>query len=57
MTTRAANGLGGFLEWGRTNLAAGVLPCFAGVAVHDAWTPYDTYKFLLSIFEAQRSKR
>ena len=23
--------------------AAGVLPCFAGVAVHDAWAPYDTY--------------
>jgi transposase len=88
MTTRAANGLGGFLEWVRTNLAAaevvnfdetglrvegrlrwvhsastgkyslifvhdrrgtkgmdaaGVLPCFAGVAVHDAWAPYDTY--------------
>jgi transposase len=88
MTTRAAKGLGGFLEWIRTNLAAeqvvnfgetgprvegrlrwvhsastgeyslifvhdrlatlgmdaaGVLPCFAGVAVHDAWAPYDTY--------------
>ncbi|MEI6621253.1 MAG: IS66 family transposase [Actinomycetes bacterium] len=24
--------------------AAGVLPCFRGVAVHDAWAPYDTYK-------------
>jgi hypothetical protein len=23
--------------------AAGVLPDFAGVAVHDAWAPYDTY--------------
>jgi hypothetical protein len=23
--------------------AAGVLPAFAGVAVHDAWAPYDTY--------------
>jgi len=23
--------------------AAGVLPEFAGVAVHDAWAPYDTY--------------
>jgi transposase len=23
--------------------AAGVLPRFTGVAVHDAWTPYDTY--------------
>jgi transposase len=91
MTTRAANGLGGFLEWVRTNLAAaqvvhfdetglrvegrlrwvhsastskyslifvhdrrgtkgmdaaGVLPGFAGVAVHDAWAPYDTYKAL-----------
>lgn len=23
--------------------AAGVLPVFAGVAVHDAWAPYDTY--------------
>jgi len=23
--------------------AAGVLPTFAGVAVHDAWAPYDTY--------------
>jgi transposase len=88
MTTRAANGLNGFLEWVRTNLAAaqvvnfdetglrvegrlrwvhsastgkyslvfvhdrrgtkgmdaaGVLPGFAGIAVHDAWAPYDTY--------------
>ena len=24
--------------------AAGVLPGFTGVAVHDAWAPYDTYK-------------
>jgi transposase len=24
--------------------AAGVLPVFIGVAVHDAWAPYDTYK-------------
>jgi transposase len=24
--------------------AAGVLPDFTGVAVHDAWAPYDTYK-------------
>ncbi|MGH3787828.1 MAG: IS66 family transposase, partial [Pseudonocardiaceae bacterium] len=24
--------------------AAGVLPGFAGVGVHDAWAPYDTYK-------------
>jgi transposase len=23
--------------------AMGVLPCFAGVAVHDAWAPYDGY--------------
>jgi transposase len=23
--------------------AMGILPCFAGVAVHDAWSPYDTY--------------
>ena len=23
--------------------AMGVLPRFAGVAVHDAWAPYDTY--------------
>ena len=23
--------------------AAGVLPRFTGVAVHDAWAPYDTY--------------
>lgn len=23
--------------------AAGVLPGFAGVAVHDTWAPYDTY--------------
>jgi transposase len=23
--------------------AAGVLPCFAGIAVHDGWAPYDTY--------------
>jgi transposase len=23
--------------------AAGVLPVFAGIAVHDAWAPYDTY--------------
>lgn len=26
--------------------AAGVLPDFAGVAVHDAWAPYDTYQAL-----------
>jgi hypothetical protein len=26
--------------------AAGVLPEFAGVAVHDAWAPYDTYEAL-----------
>jgi transposase len=26
--------------------AAGVLPAFTGVAVHDAWAPYDTYKHL-----------
>jgi len=25
---------------------AGVLPAFTGVAVHDAWAPYDTYKNL-----------
>ena len=88
MTTRAAGGLGGFLEWTRANLAAaevvnfdetglrvegklrwvhsastgkyslifvhdrrgtkgmdaaGVLPEFAGIAVHDVWAPYDTY--------------
>ena len=24
--------------------AAGVLPAFAGIAVHDAWAPYDTYR-------------
>jgi transposase len=24
--------------------AAGVLPSFAGIAVHDAWAPYDTYQ-------------
>jgi transposase len=24
--------------------AAGVLPAFTGVAVHDAWAPYDTYR-------------
>jgi len=91
MTTRAARGLGGFVEWVRANLAAaevvnldetglrvegrlrwvhsastglyslitvhdrrgtkgmdaaGVLPEFAGVAVHDAWAPYDTYPAL-----------
>ena len=23
--------------------AAGVLPSFAGIAVHDAWAPYDTF--------------
>jgi transposase len=91
MATRAASGLGGFLEWVRTNLAAadvvnfdetgfrvegrlrwvhsastgryslifvhdrrgtkgmdaaGVLPHFAGVAVHDAWAPYDTYSHI-----------
>ena len=23
--------------------AAGVLPEFSGIAVHDAWVPYDTY--------------
>ncbi len=23
---------------------AGVLPNFTGVSVHDAWTPYDTYR-------------
>jgi hypothetical protein len=27
--------------------AAGVLPTFTGVAVHDAWAPYDTYKNLI----------
>jgi len=26
--------------------AAGVLPAFAGIAVHDAWAPYDTYSQL-----------
>ncbi len=26
--------------------AAGVLPSFAGIAVHDAWAPYDTYQDL-----------
>ena len=26
--------------------AAGVLPRFAGIAVHDAWAPYDTYQGL-----------
>ncbi|MCA1696172.1 MAG: IS66 family transposase [Actinobacteria bacterium] len=91
MTSRAADGLGGFLEWTRTKLAAaevvnfdetglrvegrlrwvhsastdkyslitvhdrrgtkgmdaaGVLPEFTGVAVHDAWAPYDTYQAL-----------
>jgi len=25
--------------------AAGVLPTFTGVAVHDAWAPYDTYRY------------
>jgi transposase len=89
MTTRAANGLGGFTEWVRAQLvaapvvnfdetglrvqgklrwvhsastgkyslitvhdrrgtkgmdAAGVLPDFSGIAVHDAWAPYDTYR-------------
>jgi transposase len=89
MTTRAAGGLDGFLEWVRANLAAaevvnfdetglrvegklrwvhsastgkyslifvhdrrgtkgmdaaGVLPEFTGIAVHDAWAPYDTYQ-------------
>src|SRR5439155_21604183 len=24
--------------------AAGVLPVFTGIAVHDAWAPYDTYR-------------
>ncbi len=88
MTTRAAGGLGRFLEWTRANLAAaevvnfdetglrvegrlrwvhsastgkyslifvhdrrgtkgmdaaGVLPEFTGIAVHDVWAPYDTY--------------
>jgi transposase len=28
--------------------AAGVLPAFAGIAVHDAWAPYDTYSPLAS---------
>ena len=23
--------------------AMGILPGFAGIAVHDAWAPYDTY--------------
>ena len=23
--------------------AAGILPAFAGIAVHDAWAPYDSY--------------
>ncbi len=89
MTTRAAGGLDGFLEWVRTSLAAaevvnfdetglrvegklrwvhsastgkyslifvhdrrgtksmdaaGVPPEFTGIAVHDAWAPYDTYQ-------------
>ena len=26
--------------------AAGVLPAFGGIAVHDAWAPYDTYQHL-----------
>lgn len=26
--------------------AAGVLPAFTGIAVHDAWAPYDTYQVL-----------
>jgi len=30
---------------GRTGMdAAGVLPAFTGIAVHDAWAPYDTYE-------------
>lgn len=29
---------------GRQAMAAmGILPSFAGIAVHDAWAPYDTY--------------
>ncbi len=24
--------------------AAGILPAFTGIAVHDAWAPYDTYQ-------------
>ena len=31
--------------------AAGVLPRFTGVAVHDAWAPYDTYQ---SVWERHR---
>jgi transposase len=91
MTTRAAGGLGGFLERTRANLAtfevvnfdetglrvegklrwvhsastgkynlifvhdrrgtkgmdaAGVLPEFTGIAVHDTWAPYDSYQAL-----------
>ena len=52
MTKRAADGLDGFLGrlTGRIADAAvagfdetGVLTRFTGVAVHDAWAPYDTY--------------
>ncbi len=35
--------------------AMGVLPSFAGVAVHDAWAPYDTYTPPLSISFAVRT--
>lgn len=34
---------GRILELVRTRIAAGLLPGFTGVAVHDAWAPYDTY--------------
>jgi len=36
VTVHAKRGTGGMD-------AAGVLPSFAGIAVHDAWAPYDTY--------------
>ena len=36
VTVHARRGTGGMD-------AAGVLPSFAGIAVHDAWAPYDTY--------------
>ena len=35
--------------------AMGVLPSFAGVAVHDAWAPYDTYAALITSFAARTS--
>jgi hypothetical protein len=41
---RTAQALAELAKRGRDGIdAAGVLPRFRGIAVHDAWAPYDTY--------------